>query len=99
MTKPKTFEALVRAGGPARFVREAMKEAARAERQHWLKTLERGPVPHNTTMADSMPNTSAACDASLASGNCPLLCESRRASECNENGLWGTGVRKKESTS
>lgn len=51
MVKPKTFAGLVRAGGPDRFVREAAKQAARAEQQQWLAMLERGPVPGNPTMA------------------------------------------------
>ncbi|MDE2127979.1 MAG: hypothetical protein KGJ62_15465 [Armatimonadetes bacterium] len=40
MMRPRTFSALVRAGGPERFVREASERAARLEREHWLKTLE-----------------------------------------------------------
>jgi hypothetical protein len=51
MAKPKTFEALVRAGGPERFVREAANQAAQLERQHWLKVLERGPSPESPKMA------------------------------------------------
>jgi hypothetical protein len=51
MVKPKTFAALVGAGGPDGFVREAAKQAARAERQHWLAVLERGPVPNDPAMA------------------------------------------------
>jgi predicted transport protein len=52
MTKPKTFDALVRAGGPERFVREAAEQAAHAERQHWLESLERGPSPKNAALAE-----------------------------------------------
>jgi hypothetical protein len=52
MVKPKTFAALVRAGGLDRFVREAANEAARAEQQQWLSVLERGPVPNDPAMAE-----------------------------------------------
>ena len=51
MVKPKTFAALVRAGGPDQFVREASQQAARAEQQQWLAVLEQGPVPHDAAMA------------------------------------------------
>jgi hypothetical protein len=51
MLKPKTFEALVGAGGPERFVREAAERAALVERQHWLEWLEREPVPNDAAMA------------------------------------------------
>jgi hypothetical protein len=51
MVKPKTFAALVRAGGPDGFVREASQQAARAEQQQWLAVLEQGPVPHDAAMA------------------------------------------------
>jgi hypothetical protein len=51
MAKPKTFEALVRAGGPDGFVREALRRAARLERQHLLEALEREPVPTDQQMA------------------------------------------------
>jgi hypothetical protein len=51
MVKSKTFAALVRAGGPDRFVREAVQQAARAEQQQWLAVLERGPVPDDATLA------------------------------------------------
>jgi hypothetical protein len=51
MVKPKTFAALVRAGGPDHFVREAAQQAARAEQQQWLAVLERGPVPDDAAMA------------------------------------------------
>jgi hypothetical protein len=51
MAKPKTFAALVRAGGPERFVREAEKRAAQVERQHWLEALEQGPLPRDEAMA------------------------------------------------
>jgi hypothetical protein len=47
----KTFAALVRAGGPDHFVREAAQQAARAEQQQWLAVLERGPVPDDAAMA------------------------------------------------
>jgi hypothetical protein len=50
-SNPNTFEALVRAGGPEGFAREAAKQAAQAERQRWLKTLERGPSPSDAAMA------------------------------------------------
>jgi len=50
-SKPNTFEALVRAGGPEGFAREAAKQAAQAERQRWLKALERGPLPDDAAMA------------------------------------------------
>ena len=52
MAKPKTFGALVRAGGPDEFVREAAEQAARAERQHWLDLLERGPTPKDSALAE-----------------------------------------------
>src|SRR5690349_10404061 len=51
MIKPKTFAALVRAGGPDRFVREAAQQAARSEQQHWLAVLERGPIPNDEASA------------------------------------------------
>jgi hypothetical protein len=51
MVKPKTFAALVRAGGPDRFVREAAQQAARTEQQQWLAVLEQGPVPNDAAMA------------------------------------------------
>jgi hypothetical protein len=51
MVKPKTFEALVRAGGPERFVREAANKAAQLERQHWLEALEQRPSPRDPAMA------------------------------------------------
>jgi len=51
MVRPKTFAALVRAGGPDRFAREAAQQAARAEQQQWLAALERWPVPHDAAMA------------------------------------------------
>jgi hypothetical protein len=50
MIKPKTFAALVRAGGPDQFVREAAKQAARTEQQQWLAVLERGPIPDDAAM-------------------------------------------------
>jgi hypothetical protein len=52
MAKLKTFEALVRAGGPDRFVREAAEQAAQAERQRWLESLERGPSPKDAGLAE-----------------------------------------------
>lgn len=52
MAKPKTFQALVRAGGPDEFVREAAEQAARAERQHWLELLERGLPPKDSALAE-----------------------------------------------
>lgn len=51
MARPKTFAALVRAGGPERFVREAEKRAGQVERQHWLQALEQGPLPRDEAMA------------------------------------------------
>jgi hypothetical protein len=51
MVKPKTFAALVRAGGPDGFVREAAERAARNEKQQWLSVLERGSVPGDPAMA------------------------------------------------
>jgi len=51
MVKSKTFEALVRAGGPEGFAREAAKRVAQAERQRWLKALEREPLPDDAAMA------------------------------------------------
>jgi hypothetical protein len=51
MAKPKTFAALVRSGGPERFVREAENRAAQVERQYWLEALERGPSPKDEKMA------------------------------------------------
>jgi hypothetical protein len=51
MAKPKTLEALVRAGGPDEFVREALRRAARLERQNLLEALERQPVPTDPQMA------------------------------------------------
>jgi hypothetical protein len=51
MVRPKTLAALVQAGGPDRFVREAAKQAARAEQQQWLAVLERLPVPDDAAMA------------------------------------------------
>jgi hypothetical protein len=51
MTKPKTFDALVRAGGPERFVREATEQAAQNEREYWLKALEREPLPRDKKKA------------------------------------------------
>ena len=50
-SKPNTFDSLVRAGGPEGFAREAAKQAAQAERQRWLKALERGPLPNDAAMA------------------------------------------------
>jgi hypothetical protein len=52
MAKLKTLEALVRAGGPDRFVREAAVQAAQAERQRWLELLERGPSPKDAALAE-----------------------------------------------
>lgn len=49
--KPKTLKALIRAGGPERFVREAAERAAQLEREHWLEMIERGPSPRDRTMA------------------------------------------------
>jgi hypothetical protein len=49
--KPKTFNALASAGGPERFVREASERAARVEREYWLKTLEREPLPRDKKKA------------------------------------------------
>jgi hypothetical protein len=37
---PKTFGALVRAGGPERLAREAAERAAQLERRFWLDVLE-----------------------------------------------------------
>jgi hypothetical protein len=51
MTKPKTFAALVRAGGPERFVRRAVERAAQLERQYWLEALEGSPSPTEQRMA------------------------------------------------
>lgn len=48
----KTFAALVRAGGPDGFIREAAEQAAQAERQHWLELLERGPSPKDSALAE-----------------------------------------------
>ncbi len=52
MAKPKTLEALVRAGGPDGFVREAAEQAAQAERQRWLELLERRPSPKDAALAE-----------------------------------------------
>ncbi|HMM90707.1 hypothetical protein [Bradyrhizobium sp.] len=52
MAKPKTFQALLRAGGPDRFVRDAAEQAAHAERQHWLELLEQGPIPKESALAE-----------------------------------------------
>jgi hypothetical protein len=52
MAKPKTFKALVRAGGPDRFVRDAAEQAAQAERQRWLESLEQGPFPKDAALAE-----------------------------------------------
>jgi hypothetical protein len=52
MAKPKMFDALVRAGGPERFVREAAEQAANAERQRWLESLERAPSPKDAHLAE-----------------------------------------------
>jgi hypothetical protein len=52
MAKLKMFEALVRAGGPERFVREAAEQAAQAERQRWLESLERGQSPKDAALAE-----------------------------------------------
>jgi hypothetical protein len=52
MAKPTTFEALVRAGGPEWFVRDAAKQAAYEERQRWLKALEQGPIPDDPRLAE-----------------------------------------------
>ncbi len=52
MAKPKTFQALLRAGGPDRFVREAAEQAGHAERQYWLELLEQGPTPKESTLAE-----------------------------------------------
>jgi hypothetical protein len=51
MAKTKTLEALVRAGGPDGFVRDALRRAARLERQHLLEALEREPLPTDQKMA------------------------------------------------
>jgi hypothetical protein len=49
-SNPNEFEALVRAGGPEVFAREAAKRAVQAERKRWLKVLERGPLPDDAAM-------------------------------------------------
>jgi hypothetical protein len=51
MARPKTFEALVRAGGPDGFVREAAERAAEDERRYWLEVLEQGPSPNDQKVA------------------------------------------------
>ena len=51
MARPKTLEGLVRAGGPDGFVREAVRRAARLERQRLLEALEREPVPTDQKMS------------------------------------------------
>jgi hypothetical protein len=51
MARPKTFDALTRAGGPERFVREATERSARVEREYWLKMLEREPLPRDKKKA------------------------------------------------
>ena len=51
MARPKTFEGLVRARGPDGFVREAVRRAARLERQRLLEALEREPVPTDQKLA------------------------------------------------
>jgi hypothetical protein len=43
--KPNTLKALVRAGGPERFAREAAEQAIQAERQYWLAALEKKLLP------------------------------------------------------
>ncbi len=49
--KLSTLEALVRAGGPERFVRAAADQAIQAERQYWLATLEKKMLPKGPKMA------------------------------------------------
>jgi hypothetical protein len=50
--KPNTLEALVRAGGPERFVREAAEQAIQAQRQYWLDALEKKLLPKGRKMAE-----------------------------------------------
>jgi hypothetical protein len=50
--KPNTFEALVKAGGPERFVREAGERAIQAERQYWLTALEKKLLPKGRKMIE-----------------------------------------------
>jgi hypothetical protein len=52
MAKPTTFRALVRAGGPERFVREVAEQAAQAERRRWLESLEQGSSPKDAGLAE-----------------------------------------------
>ncbi len=49
--KPNTLEALVKAGGPERFVRDAAEQAIQAERQYWLAALEKKLSPKGRKMA------------------------------------------------
>jgi hypothetical protein len=43
--KPSTLDALIQAGGPEQFVREASEQAIKAERQYWLTALEKKLLP------------------------------------------------------
>ena len=49
--KPNILEALVKAGGPERFVRDAAEQAIQAERQYWLAALEKKLSPKGRKMA------------------------------------------------
>jgi hypothetical protein len=73
MAKPKTFQALLRAGGPDRFVREAAEQAAHAERQHWLELLEQGPTPKEAALAELHAKYIRALRRQLGIGQPPAL--------------------------
>lgn len=50
--KPNTLEALIKAGGPERFVHEAAEQAIQAERQYWLAALEKKLLPKGRKMTE-----------------------------------------------
>ena len=92
MTKPKTFTALVRAGGPDRFVREASQQAARAEQQQWLAVLEQGPVPRDAVMAALHAKYSRDLRRQLGIGQPPVVVREQtreRVHRLRSLGNWG----------
>jgi hypothetical protein len=90
--RPKTFEALVRAGGPERFVREAMKQAAQVERQHWLEVLEQRPSPRDDRMASVYAKYIRDLRRRLGTGQAPAIVREQtrdRVERLRALGNWG----------
>jgi hypothetical protein len=92
MEKPKTLEELIRVGGPEAFVREAMNQAARNERQYWLDMLEGWPLPRGEGMASIYAKYARDLRRRLRLGQAPAVVREQtreRMERLRSLGNWG----------